>query len=152
MQGKKEDVKARVGTGVNGNGARHTDKVKEEPDVDAKPPPDKKRKKSAENGVKGKEDAGVKKEKKEPKVDTNKVNAEPKKKSDSAKVTKPKVQYDMPGQTQPTPNKGEPLARFYISLREQRPDSEIANKWCATFQSGQYCSILPMLNMKTVVL
>ena len=136
MQEEKEDVKVDVGAGLNGSGAdvKHNDEVKDEPEGDAKPPPETKRKKSHENGAKEKEEARSKKEKKEPKVEKTKAKAEPNKKSDSAKVTKPKVQYDMPGQTQPTPNKGEPLARFYTSLREQRPNSEIANKWCATFE------------------
>lgn len=52
------------------------------------------------------------------------------KKTDAAKTAKPKPQYDMPGQTQPTPSSGEPLAKFYLSLLKQRPDSEMANKWC----------------------
>lgn len=121
----------------NGNGAvKHEGKVKEDPeeDVDAKPP-EKKRKKTSNNGAKVKEAARSKK-----KVETkpeNKQKAEPKK-SDTAKVAKPKVKYDMPGQTQPTPNSGEPLAKFYLSLYEQRPDSEIAPKWCAIIQPSLY--------------
>lgn len=45
------------------------------------------------------------------------------------KVKRERPQYDMPGQTQPTPDVGEPLAKFYLSLLQQRPDSEIAPKW-----------------------
>jgi hypothetical protein len=43
--------------------------------------------------------------------------------------------YDMPGQTKPRPDEDAPLTIYYTSLLEQRPDSEIANKWC----------VLPML-------
>ena len=46
-------------------------------------------------------------------------------------VPKPKVVYDMPGQTRAKPDEEEPLAIFYTSLLQQRPDSELANKWCA---------------------
>lgn len=154
VQVEKEAEKANVGPSVNGNGVVKKEegkgRVKEYPrgesPADTKPPPDKKRKKSSENGAKGKEAArSSKKEKKEPKVEEKKKPAvEPKKKSDTAKVTKPKVQYDMPGQTQPTPNSGEPLARFYTSLREQRPKSEISNKWCAIIESILSCCTLAL--------
>lgn len=50
----------------------------------------------------------------------------------SEKVKREKPQYDMPGQTQPTPDTGEPLAKFYLSLIKQRQDSEMAPKWCGS--------------------
>lgn len=94
---------------------------KDEPeDVEEKPPPEKKRKKSSDSVPKAKQAAAKKQEKAEPKKTDTK---------DAAKVTKPKVKYDMPGQTQPTPSTGEPLAKFYMSLLKQKPDSEIAPKW-----------------------
>ena len=45
---------------------------------------------------------------------------------------KPKAVYDMPGQTRPKPDEEDSLTIFYTSLLEQRPDSELANKWCAS--------------------
>lgn len=48
----------------------------------------------------------------------------------SEKTKRERPQYDMPGQTQPTPDAAEPLAKFYLSLMQQRTDSEIAPKWC----------------------
>ncbi|GAB4813504.1 hypothetical protein N2152v2_000550 [Parachlorella kessleri] len=48
-------------------------------------------------------------------------------------TTKPprvKKEYDLPGQTRDTPPENEPLRKFYTSLLEQRPDSEMAMKWC----------------------
>ena len=48
-----------------------------------------------------------------------------------ARVTKPKVVYDMPGQTKAKPDEEDPLCIFYTSLLKQRPESELANKWCA---------------------
>jgi hypothetical protein len=46
------------------------------------------------------------------------------------RVVKPKVVYDMPGQTRPKPDEEEPLAIFYTSMLKQKPESELANKWC----------------------
>jgi hypothetical protein len=34
------------------------------------------------------------------------------------------------GQTKPTPGDRDPLRKFYTSLLEQKPDSEMAIKWC----------------------
>lgn len=118
---------------------------KDEPeDVDEKPPPEKKRKKSSDSVPKAKQAAAKKQEKAEPKKKQEKTEkAEPKKidTKDAAKVTKPKVKYDMPGQTQPTPSTGEPLAKFYMSLLKQKPDSEIAPKWCVLMsQDFSHCS------------
>lgn len=48
-------------------------------------------------------------------------------------VKRERPRYDMPGQTQPTPDVGEPLAKFYLSLMQQRPKSEIAPKWCGPY-------------------
>ena len=43
---------------------------------------------------------------------------------------KPRKVYDMPGQTRDTPDEEDPLRRFYTSLLEQIPSSEMAKKWC----------------------
>ncbi|KAK2076270.1 hypothetical protein QBZ16_001202 [Prototheca wickerhamii] len=41
-----------------------------------------------------------------------------------------KKEYALPGQTRDTPEEGDPLRKFYTSLLEQRPESEMARKWC----------------------
>jgi hypothetical protein len=127
MQEGTEDVKAAVLPDENGNGAMKEEvKYEQSEDTEAKPAPEKKRKISEDK--KGQEAHGSKKEKRaqDPKAEKAQLKAEGKQ---DEKVTKPKVKYDMPGQTQPTPNAGDPLAKFYTSLREQRPESEIAPKW-----------------------
>lgn len=55
------------------------------------------------------------------------------KKVDESKVSdekKPRKVYDMPGQTRDTPAEEDPQRRFYTSLLEQVPSSEMAKKWC----------------------
>lgn len=51
----------------------------------------------------------------------------------SAKSSEPRVKrvFDMPGQTRDTPGEEDPLRRFYTSLLEQDPTSEMARRWCA---------------------
>lgn len=39
--------------------------------------------------------------------------------------------YEMPGQTRETPPEEDPLRRFYTTLLEQVPTSEMARRWCA---------------------
>lgn len=50
---------------------------------------------------------------------------------DVVKEARVKKEFSMPGQTRETPPENDPLRKFYASLREQRPDSELARKWCA---------------------
>lgn len=38
--------------------------------------------------------------------------------------------YEFPGQTRDTPPEGDPLRKFYMSLLEQVPSSEMARRWC----------------------
>lgn len=38
--------------------------------------------------------------------------------------------FDKPGQTRETPPEEDPQRRFYTSLLEQKPKSEMAQKWC----------------------
>lgn len=59
-----------------------------------------------------------------PKVEAADAEAKP------VRVAKPKVVYDMPGQTKPKPDEDDPLCIFYTSLLKQRPQSELASKWC----------------------
>lgn len=47
------------------------------------------------------------------------------------KAVRVKKEYDTPGQTMDTPDEIDPLRKFYTSLIKQRPDSEMAKKWCA---------------------
>lgn len=57
----------------------------------------------------------------------------PGKSSNGAKVDgtkKARKVYDMPGQTRDTPGDEDPQRRFYTSLLEQIPSSELAKKWC----------------------
>jgi hypothetical protein len=84
--------------------------------------------------AKGATDKSTQDVKKETPTDKDDAQDEKKEKptgkiTEARKVTKPKPVYDMPGQTQPSPELGEPLAKFYTSLLKQRPESEIANKW-----------------------
>ena len=44
---------------------------------------------------------------------------------------KPRVTYDRPGQTRPTPPEGDPLRRYYTSLYNQQPNSGLAQRFCA---------------------
>lgn len=52
------------------------------------------------------------------------------KKAEGEKRVIVKKEFDMPGQTRDTPSEADPLHKFYTSLRQQRPDSEMAKKWC----------------------
>ncbi|KAL3131344.1 hypothetical protein ABBQ38_000630 [Trebouxia sp. C0009 RCD-2024] len=52
------------------------------------------------------------------------------KKGEGEKKVTVKKEYEKPGQTRETPSEIDPLRRFYTTLREQRPDSEMAKKWC----------------------
>ncbi|CAK0760227.1 hypothetical protein CVIRNUC_002754 [Coccomyxa viridis] len=47
----------------------------------------------------------------------------------AAPVKRERKVYELPGQTKDTPPEVDPLRKFYMSLREQRPDSAIAAKW-----------------------
>eukprot|EP00877_Chromochloris_zofingiensis_P000461 jgi/Chrzof1/10415/UNPLg00339.t1 len=47
-----------------------------------------------------------------------------------AKVKREKKEYDMPGQTRDTPAENDSLRKFYTTLLEQNPDSEMAKRWC----------------------
>lgn len=47
----------------------------------------------------------------------------------AAPSQRPKKVYDMPGQTRDAPGEEDPLYKFYMSLLEQRPESEMARKW-----------------------
>lgn len=40
------------------------------------------------------------------------------------------MKYSKKGQTKPTPPENDPLRKFYTSLLYQKPDSEMALKWC----------------------
>ncbi|KAL3135432.1 hypothetical protein ABBQ32_007614 [Trebouxia sp. C0010 RCD-2024] len=51
------------------------------------------------------------------------------KKGEGEKKVSVKKEYEKPGQTRDTPSEIDPLRRFYTTLREQRPDSEMAKKW-----------------------
>lgn len=44
---------------------------------------------------------------------------------------KPRVTYDRPGQTRPTPPENDPLRRYYTSLYRQQPESALAQRFCA---------------------
>lgn len=48
----------------------------------------------------------------------------------SASIVKVKKEYDLPGQTRETPDENDPLRKFYTTLLDQRPDSQMAKKWC----------------------
>lgn len=52
------------------------------------------------------------------------------KKADGEKRVVVKKEYDKPGQTRETPPEIDPLHKFYTTLKQQRPDSEMAKKWC----------------------
>lgn len=52
------------------------------------------------------------------------------KKADGEKRVILKKEYDKPGQTRETPPEIDPLHKFYTTLKQQRPDSEMAKKWC----------------------
>lgn len=56
----------------------------------------------------------------------------PVKKKAAAANAKPKTErkeYDLPGQKRDTPEEGESLRKFYVSLRKQKPQSEMAEVW-----------------------
>ncbi|DBA84694.1 TPA: hypothetical protein ACH3X1_005949 [Trebouxia sp. C0004] len=52
------------------------------------------------------------------------------KKADGEQRVVVKKEYDRPGQTRETPPEIDPLHKFYTTLKQQRPDSEMAKKWC----------------------
>lgn len=52
----------------------------------------------------------------------------PAKKAPSGPVKEKKV-YDLPGQKKDTPEEGESLRKFYVSLRKQIPESVMAEQW-----------------------
>ncbi|KAL0047295.1 hypothetical protein WJX82_000105 [Trebouxia sp. C0006] len=52
------------------------------------------------------------------------------KKPDGEKRVIVKKEYDKPGQTRETPPEIDPLHKFYTTLKQQRPDSDMAKKWC----------------------
>lgn len=58
------------------------------------------------------------------------VKAEGAPASTPVKAKREKKVYDLPGQTKETPVETDPLRMFYSSLLEQRPESEMAEKWC----------------------
>lgn len=73
-------------------------------------------------------------EKKKGKVGTDskpKDKNGPQQKENDRKQGVPKKVYEMPGQTRDTPPEEDPLRRFYTSLLEQVPNSEMARRWCA---------------------
>lgn len=49
----------------------------------------------------------------------------------AGKAPRMKKEFDLPGQTQDTPEETDSLRKFYTSLLRQRPESEMAKKWCA---------------------
>jgi len=51
-------------------------------------------------------------------------------KEKSAEVARTKRVFEKPGQTRPEPEEDDPLRKFYTSLLEQVPDSEMAKRWC----------------------
>ncbi|GIL52455.1 hypothetical protein Vafri_8332 [Volvox africanus] len=61
-----------------------------------------------------------------------KAAAAPKKVKEEGKQPREKKEYDMPGQTREPPPETDSLRKFYTSLLEQRPESELAKKWCLT--------------------
>lgn len=46
------------------------------------------------------------------------------------KKVREKKEYDLPGQTRETPPETDALRKYYTSLLQQRPDSQLARKWC----------------------
>ena len=67
--------------------------------------------------------------KSEPKKMASEKKASPSKEK-SAEMTKTKRVFEKPGQTRPEPEEDDPLRKFYTSLLEQVPDSEMAKRWC----------------------
>eukprot|EP00890_Picochlorum_soloecismus_P005831 jgi/Picsp_1/6249/NSC_03603-R1_protein len=51
-------------------------------------------------------------------------------KEKSAETTRTKRVFEKPGQTRPEPEEDDPLRKFYTSLLEQVPESEMAKRWC----------------------
>lgn len=84
----------------------------------------------ADNGTR---EEGSKKKKKEKKGNAEEsgkgVAAGKKAEGDGAQKRVRKV-FDKPGQTRETPPEEDPQRRFYTSLLEQNPKSEMAQKWC----------------------
>lgn len=67
--------------------------------------------------------------KSKPKKVASEKKASPSKEK-SAETTRTKRIFDKPGQTRPEPEEDDPLRKFYTSLLEQVPDSEMAKRWC----------------------
>eukprot|EP00959_Pyramimonas_sp_CCMP1952_P259063 5416162-Pyramimonas_sp.AAC.1 len=44
--------------------------------------------------------------------------------------TKVKKTYDLPGQKRDPPDENDSQRKFYVSLRQQKPSSEMAEVWC----------------------
>jgi len=47
-----------------------------------------------------------------------------------AKVKRERKEFDLPGQTRETPIESDGMRKFYASLLQQNPESEMAKKWC----------------------
>lgn len=67
--------------------------------------------------------------KSKPKKVASEKKASPSKEK-SAEMTRTKRIFEKPGQTRPEPEEDDPLRKFYTSLLEQVPDSEMAKRWC----------------------
>jgi hypothetical protein len=52
--------------------------------------------------------------------------------SSAAEKERVRKTYELPGQTRDTPVEEDPLRKFYTSLLDQVPESEMARRWCAT--------------------
>ena len=68
------------------------------------------------------------KTKKKPAAKKKKKKPAAKKKA-NAKPAAPKKEYDLYGQKRDTPDEGDPLRKFYTSLRTQNPKSVMAEVW-----------------------
>lgn len=53
--------------------------------------------------------------------------------SSGAKPAKVKKEYELPGQTRETPPETDPVRKFYTSLLDQNPTSEMAQRWCIQY-------------------
>jgi len=68
-----------------------------------------------------------------------------KKRASNKKTTKPKKKYDMPGQKKDTPNELNGARIFYETLREQIPESKMAEDWLLKY------GLLPLEEAKAIV-
>ncbi|KXZ56094.1 hypothetical protein GPECTOR_2g976 [Gonium pectorale] len=83
----------------------------------------------------GKKPAAAPKGKAAVKAEDTAANGKAKEEAKKAKPDKQpreKKEYDMPGQTREPPPENDSLRKFYTSLLEQRPDSDMAKRWCLT--------------------